>query len=313
MNYNIPVLFIFFNRSEIAKESFKQIRRIKPSKLYLASDGARKEKKYENSKVKKVRDEILNMIDWECEVKVLFQEKNLGCGQGVYTAINWLFKEEEVGIILEDDCIAQKSFFPYVETLLEKYKFDTRIGMISGMNVLKESESKNSYIFSRYKSCWGWATWRRSWENMDLNMKWRGTLEAENILKNMGYKGRDVKYWKYRLKLIDAKDVSAWDWQWYFSLAAQNQLSIFPTKSLISNIGFTEESTHTASKPKNSYSTTEELDFPMRHPEYIIPSYEFDKAYYKENENFIRKIIRYFPIWMKNKIKKILRGWKWEK
>ena len=60
MNYNIPVLFIFFNRSEIAKESFKQIRRIKPSKLYLASDGARKEKKYENSKVKKVRDEILN-------------------------------------------------------------------------------------------------------------------------------------------------------------------------------------------------------------------------------------------------------------
>lgn len=309
MKHNIPVLFIFFNRLEIAKESFAQIREVKPSILYLASDGAREEKDDEKEKVLKVRKAILDMIDWECEIKTLFQDKNLGCMNGVLSAINWLFENEDKGIILEDDCKPQKTFFRYICELLEKFENDERIGMIDGANYIYDnaSFSQNSYLFSRYKATNGWATWKRSWKNMDLELKWRGTAEEKNILKNMGYQGKDKNYWEYRLKLIDTKNVSAWDWQWYFSLAAQNQLSVFPTKSLISNIGFTQEATHTASKPKDGHFTTAEMKFPMKHPSYIVPSSDFDQVYYKKNENFIRIIIRYLPLSIKNKIKKIIQ------
>ena len=308
MAYNIPILFVFFNRLEIAVESFEQIRKVKPSRLYLASDGPRHQKAGENVKVETVRKVILDLIDWECEVKTLFQKRNLGCGLGVKTAIDWLFDAEEEGIVLEDDCIPQDSFFTYMTKLLKRYRKDNRIGMISGMNHFKEKRSDDSYFFSTYKSCWGWATWRRAWKNMDLNMNWRDSAAEFDILKNMGFEGKDLEYWKYRLKLIDAKDVSAWDWQWYFSLSAQNQLSIFPKVSLISNIGFTEEATHTSSSAKDAYFATGEMKFPMQHPKYIVPSNSFDKAYYKDNENFYRKIIRHFPISVKSYIRNLVRG-----
>ena len=33
--------------------------------------------------------DLVKQVDWDCEVKTLFQKKNLGCGIGPVTAINW--------------------------------------------------------------------------------------------------------------------------------------------------------------------------------------------------------------------------------
>lgn len=135
MNYKeLPILFIIFNRIETSIESFKQIRLFQPQKLYIASDGPRDEKKGEDLLVTQTREQILSLIDWECEVNTLFQDYNLGCGKGVFTAIEWFFSNVEYGIILEDDCIAQQSFFQYAYEMLIRYRTDERIGMIAGTN-----------------------------------------------------------------------------------------------------------------------------------------------------------------------------------
>lgn len=305
-NYNVPILFVFFNRIDIAKKSFAKIAKIKPSKLYLASDGGRSEK--EMATVNKLRDIILSSIDWECEVKTLFQEDNLGCSLGVSTAINWLFANEEMGIILEDDCLVQNSFFPFMSKLLNRYKSDLRIGMIDGANYIKKVKISDSYCFSKYKSTNGWGTWRRSWDKMDMNMQWREGEYYDSVIANMGYRSKDLKYWKYHLKVIDAKEASAWDWQWYFTLSTQNQLSVFPKVSLVSNIGFGEGATHTQQKntPKR-YITDEELSFPLKHPLHILPYDTFDKAFYKDNNSILYTIKRYIPFGIKRILKKILR------
>ena len=305
-NYNIPILFVFFNRIDIAKESFAKIAQVKPSKLYLASDGGRNEK--EMVTVNKLRDVILSSIDWECEVKTLFQENNLGCSLGVSTAINWLFKNEEMGIILEDDCLVQNSFFPFMSEMLDRYKFDFRIGMIDGANYIKKVKISDSYCFSKYKSTNGWATWKRSWDNMDINMQWREGEYCDSVIANMGYRSKDLKYWKYHLKVIDAKEASAWDWQWYFTLSTQNQLSVFPAVSLVSNIGFGEGATHTTQKstPKR-YITDKNLSFPLKHPLYVLPNNIFDKAFYNDNNSILYTIKRYIPFGIKRILKKILR------
>ena len=304
--YPIPILFIFFNRKEIALESFEKIRKIKPQKLYLASDGHRESKSGEAEKVSEIRNIILQQIDWDCDIHTLFHEANLGCADAVYQAIDWLFEKEEKGIILEDDCVVQDSFFPFVEELLEKYENDFRIGMIDGANYIRY-EIKDSYCFSKYKSTNAWATWRRAWKNMDMSMKWRKTSYFKSILKNTGYCGKDVNYWKYRLKAIDKKQVSAWDWQWYFTLASQNQLSIFPKVSLVSNIGFGAEATHTTEKDDKKYLAKDELNFPLTHPLYVVPDTKFDKAFYKNNDDFIDFIRRCLPFGVKNRLKKLLR------
>ena len=118
--YRIPILFIIFRRKDTALKSFERIKQVKPAKLYIACDGARENVKGEAELVKETQESILQQIDWECEVKTLFRTKNLGCCMGVYTAINWLFENEEKGIIIEDDCVLQQSFFPQQSFLLQK-------------------------------------------------------------------------------------------------------------------------------------------------------------------------------------------------
>ena len=303
--YQVPILLIIFRRKSVALQSLERIRKIQPAKLYIAGDGARSHVEDEQEAVEETRKAILDAIDWPCDIHTLFQEDNLGCSKGVYTAINWLFENEEQGIILEDDCMMQESFFPFVEELLERYKNDERIGMIDGANYIKEVSIPDSYGFSRYKATNGWATWRRAWKNMDLNMDWRQTPYADSIIANMGYRSRDIKYWQYRINVVDHNDVSAWDWQWYFTLAAHNQLGIYPCCSLQSNIGFGEGATHTSNgKTPDYYFTDKEIEFPLRHPKYVVPYTPFEKGFYNQNNTLYTNLMKYLPIPIKMWLKK---------
>lgn len=302
IKYNIPILFVFFNRLDISMRAFESVRRQKPQRLYLACDGPRNNKEGEYELVKNIRDYILNSIDWDCDVKTLFQENNLGCGKGVFTAINWLFDNEEYGVVLEDDCIANDSFFRFMAEMLYRYKDDQRIGMVAGSNLISSyNEKRFSYFFSRYKSCWGWGTWKRAWQNMDLEMNWRKD-SMRDIICNSGYYARGNNKWYHQLKCIDEDYVSAWDWQWYFSLAAQNQLCVYPSVNLVSNIGDDANATHTSFG--NITKNVNDITFPLVPPKYVCPNERFDNAFW-EDENSVRlRIQRLFP----NSVKKIIKG-----
>lgn len=305
--YNVPILFVFFNREDVAVKAFGKICNVRPSKLYLAQDGPRVGRGIEEKKnIERIRERLLGMIDWQCDVHTLFREENLGCSLGVKTAIDWLFEHEEKGIIMEDDCVAQESFFPFIQEMLERYQSDERIGMVDGANYIKSYDMPCSYCFSRFKSTNGWATWKRSWKNIDMQMSWIGTPYERDVLRNMGGNGRDIRYWKYRIKAIHHNFVSAWDWQWYFTLASQNQLSIFPKVGLITNIGFGDDATHTSVLNKSEqYKTSGNLTFPLVHPPYVMPDTTFDNAFYHNNNTLYNKIIQVIPFglkaWLKNK------------
>lgn len=299
--YNTPILFVFFNRKDTAIRTFERIKAVKPSQLYLAQDGPRKHNEAEI--VADVRKAITEAIDWPCEVHTLFREKNLGCSLGVKTAIDWLMENEEYGIILEDDCVCNSSFFKYMEEILIDYKDDQRIGMVAGSNLVKGFTPSYSYHFSRFKSCWGWGTWRRAWKNMDMDMSWR-KKHLKDVINNSGFNGQYNSKWHFQLKCIDNDYVSAWDWQWYFALAAQNQLCIYPAVNLVTNIGNDAEATHTSFGQIAVES--HELEFPLHGPGIIAPDYDFDRLFSK-NENTLYFIaIRYIPYGLKKVLKTII-------
>lgn len=305
--YNVPILLVIFKRKEVALKTLEPIKALKPSKLYIAGDGARPNIDGEKEKVEETRNAVLNYIDWECEVKTRFSDKNQGCSLGVYNAINWLFDNEERGIIIEDDCIMQDSFFRYVEELLELYNNDNRVGMICGANYANGVKIPDSYVFSRYKSCHGWATWKRAWKLMDIDMKWRETPYAKSVIANMGYKAKDIRYWKYRLTAIDLNDVSAWDWQWYFTLAANNMLAICPKHTLTTNIGFGKDATHTCQAHiPSQYIANEGLTFPLRHPSCVAPYMPFEKFGYPKHKTIRNKIQNVNLLLLRERVKKAL-------
>ena len=308
MQYDIPILFVIFRRKDVTMRTFAAIKAAQPAKLYIACDGAREAVSGEQELVEATRQAVENAIDWPCEVHRRYQDHNQGCAKAVSSAISWMFETEEMGIILEDDCVAKPSFFKFVREMLHRYKDDQRIGMDAGTNLVSSKATMpDSYCFSKYKACWGWATWKRAWSNFQLDMPWRDSDYYQSVIANNGFRAKDKNYWKYRLNLIDANYVSSWDWPWYFCLAAQNQLCIFPSKDLIVNIGFDAEATHTSFFNLPKYKAEGELSFPLRHPRYIVPYEPFDKAFYKANNNLYMRLSSCIPLWLKRKLKKMLK------
>ncbi|APA64677.1 nucleotide-diphospho-sugar transferase [Maribacter sp. 1_2014MBL_MicDiv] len=278
-----PVLFIIFNRPEQAKRVFEMIRKAQPAKLYVAADGPRKNGK-DDQKCKETRA-IIDLVDWDCEVKTLFREENVGCGLGPKTAIDWFFENEEEGIILEDDCLPSLSFFKFCSELLERYRDNNQIMHIGGSNFQNGyvPDSDYSYYFSYFSHEWGWASWRRAWKNYDYECSSFPELKKKGYFDN--YFSNIIEK-KYRLskieKTINAKEVSWWDYQWDYTKLVNSGLSIIPNQNMIKNVGFGEDATHTVSaNDARQYNEAQEIDFPLLHPKFIIRDIKADRRYFK--------------------------------
>lgn len=274
-----PILLLVFNRPDVTAQVFQAIRAAKPTMLYVASDGARAAKEGEQAIVDRVR-EIATNVDWDCEVMTLFRETNLGCKEAVNSGITWFFEQEEAGIILEDDTVPNLSFFPYCEELLERFADDSRIGMISGNNHLPEYTFSDSYLFSKFKWIWGWASWRRAWVNQDLDLRFNESPQAFSVVKNMGYRERSERLWMTNIDKLEKKTVNTWDFQWFLAMGAQNQLSIIPRYNLVANVGFgVAGATHCAGSASSRYLEKSSLEFPLTHPQYVVPEYGHEAVY----------------------------------
>jgi hypothetical protein len=303
--FNTPILFLVFNRPDTTQKVFDVIREIRPKQLFIAADGPRKNKPDDIQKCKETRT-IINQIDWKCELKTLFRDENFGCGEAVNSAITWFFDNVEEGIILEDDCLPNLSFFPYCENLLLRYKNNDRVGMISGNNHVGFPQIDDSYVFSKFKWTWGWATWRRAWKNMDFKLLFLESPYKDSIIINMGYDKYSYNHWVGRINAINQNKVNTWDYHWFLSLSSQNQMCIFPRVNLVSNIGFGKDATHCTGTFIKSYVRTDNLNFPLRHPQYILPNYEFEKMYQHVMIPKNSMLKRFIPAKIKRFIKKYL-------
>jgi hypothetical protein len=280
-----PILFVVFNRPELTKRVFQKIRGVKPSDLYIAADGPRQDRPDDLEKCRETR-EIINQIDWPCTVKTLFREKNLGCKMAVSSAIDWFFDQVEGGVILEDDCLPNQSFFYYCEDMLEGHKTNDKIMMISGMNICGEWKyPAQDYHFSYYGGIWGWATWRRAWKHYDLDMKqWNDREIRKSIRAMLG----PVKYLE-RKTMYDAafkKKIDTWDYQWSLARLANAGLAIVPARNLVSNIGFSAEATNSKdTKNKLANQKTFELNFPLRYNPNTKADNKYDSAFIRIEYN----------------------------
>lgn len=245
-NNRAPVLFLVFNRPELTRKVFEKIRVAKPPKLYVAADGPREHVVGEDVVCNSVR-RIATDVDWTCEVFTLFREKNMGCGRAVSSAITWFFQNEEQGIILEDDCLPSDSFFVYVNELLDKYKTESRIGLISGTRMVPMFRNGAAgYQFTRYPIIWGWGSWRRVWNSYSFEFD---GLQEDNVVASIvdwiGHRNFEA-FWKKRFH--DTRDglVDTWDYQLVYTLFRNKHISIIPPKNLVKNIGFGADATHTS-------------------------------------------------------------------
>lgn len=270
-----PVLLLLFNRLEHTKLVFEEVRNAQPEKLYIAIDGPRIQNQDDIIKITSIKNYVLNNIDWNCSVETLFRETNLGCKNAVSEAITWFFNHETNGIILEDDCLPLNSFFSFCDELLSKYEFDDRVRHISGVNFLNpDIEIKNSYYFSKFTHVWGWASWKRVWQDYSKDILKDYELEKFEEFYNIYQDKKICKAIINELKRVQSEKLNTWDYQYMFLNFINNGLTIIPKYSLIKNIGFDFSSTHTQTKP---YITRELQNInKISHPSNFIPNINND-------------------------------------
>ena len=274
-----PVAFFIFNRPDTTRRVFSEIARARPPRLLVVADGPREGRAREEEYCRAARS-VATKVDWPCEILTNYSDVNLGCKKRISSGLDWVFDLVEEAILLEDDCMPHPSFFRYCELLLDRYREDERVMMITGTNYLLDKAAiRESYYFSRYYSIWGWATWRRAWRKYDITMKDWNLLKTQDQLKCF-YSRHFVR--KHMTRMFDMAfndAIDTWDIQWFYACLFNNGLSIVPARNLIANVG--REGTHTSGDFSNN-------DFPVFpfdgerviHPNRVAPSHVLDDRFF---------------------------------
>jgi hypothetical protein len=264
-----PVLILAFNRPDETRAVIESLRPACPRQLFFAVDGPRPGNAGDTAAVSAVRS-LAGSIDWPCEVRTLFREENLGCKAAVSAAISWFFEHVDQGIILEDDCVAHPSFFRFAAELLDRYRADERVMMISGDNFQPGAWTAHSYYFSRYTHIWGWATWRRAWKLYDHRMTAWPEMRDGGWLVDILRDEAAADYWTGIFEETYRERNASWAYRWMFSAWSQSGLSVIPNVNLVSNIGFSELATHMRRDSSLSGMRRAEMAFPLVHPPFTV-------------------------------------------
>ena len=278
-----PVALTIFNRPHTAELVFEEIAKAQPRKLFVIADGPRHDRP-DDAELCAAARTIIDRVDWQCKVFKNYSEVNLGCGHRQATGLNWVFRQVDRCIILEDDCVPDQSFFTFCEELLERFAQDQRIMHIGGWGPYSDRAGRSySYFFSRCFSTWGWATWARAWKHYDFEMKlWPEVRDRRWLMNVQG----DCKWAKYVQEKFDqvhaqAPNTSALDVQWVFACNSQNGFAIRPYRNLIQQVGVGDDATgidFMTAVRKSVPVFSSSLRFPLEHPPHMVRDMEADLA-----------------------------------
>jgi len=292
---DVPVLLMSFNRPEKTRRMFEAVRAAAPRRLFIAADGPRPGYPDDLDRCARTRG-VFDGIDWPCEVRTRFQDRNLGCKLGVGTAIDWFMSEVDAGIIVEDDCVPTLDFFRFCAELLERYRDAPEVMMIGGHNPLGAWDGGDaSYVFSRTSPIWGWATWRRAWAHYDPAMaRWADPRAREAVRARMPR--TEFRITSQRFDLVYEQRRDSWGFAWAFAMLIAGGVSVMPARNLVANIGFDDEATHTKLRwSKEANVPTHPLAFPLAHPSSTAPDGDFERALFRHRFPLSRRIVTALP------------------
>jgi len=294
---DVAILLIGFNRPELIIKTLNSIRAVKPSRIYITVDGARANVVGEQLLVDKVKEVVQN-IDWLCDVNLKFNEVNMGAEVTVSAGVSWVLENEESVIVMEDDIVASLAFFQFCEEMLEKYKDNENIYMVSGCQITPIKLPNNEdYLFGLYGHTGaGWATWKRAWNRFNLYMDVEDGYTNVDYIKKIS-RCREEEYFIsdfFRRMQSMGKEQSTWDYCWFFIRLIEQGMSIIPRVNLTSDIG--EFGLHARGRTENHHRSFDDKFTVQLHPNKITCNEKYDihhlKTYLFQRNMFSERIRR---------------------
>lgn len=277
-SFTVPILFLIYRQPEITSISFSQIKKLRPTRLFISADGPRADCLNDKSECEATRS-IVNQIDWPCHVEKRFLPENVGLKIAVSSAINWFFSHVEEGIILEYDCFVELSFFAFCQELLLRYRYEHDVFSISAINLQNGIwRGDGDYYYSHLFGCWGWATWKRAWNHWSPTLPKYEQFTLTNQISNfvVSDKARRLITQSFN-DVFYGKNTTTWAFCFEYAQMFQYGISIVPNHNLVSNIGFNRAGTHAkdpnhplANMPVNPLTS-------YRAPTFKIPNIKADE------------------------------------
>lgn len=229
-NKDTSILLVISSPNETIRRIYNELQQIEPQRLYLFYNAPANEG-YRNY-YEKIQS-IFNTIQWKCKLKIFCNKTNLGYDATMLKAAGWFFRSEMEGIVLDGRSIPPPGFFAFCSCMLEKYRYDERIGHVSSWDFLrpnKRMKIKDSYYFSKLINVSSaWASWRRVWKNMKTQLKTFNSFKKLKIIDDIPSHKPFQFSWFYIYKQEEY-----WDDKYEYINLINNRLSVVPDFSCIS-------------------------------------------------------------------------------
>ena len=277
-----PVVFLVFNRPDAAARVFERIRAAKPKRLFVVADGPRPTQP-EDVRLCEQTQRIATSLDWPCELQTNIASVNLGCRRRISSGLDWVFDRCPEAIILEDDCVPSDSFFEFCTVLLERFRNEARVMSIGGANFqLGHSRGSASYYFSAYTHIWGWATWRRAWERIDIHLASWPAARQKNWVASVLVNPEERKYWNEIFEKSYRGEIDSWGYPWLYSCWLESGLCAVANQNLVTNIGSGPQATHTKGDAKALGIPSTELT-KIIHPRTVSRNTAADRFHWEQH------------------------------
>jgi hypothetical protein len=277
----VPIVYLMFNRPDLARQTFEKIRLYRPNRLYLIADGPRSTVRGEDRLCAETKNVVESLIDWNCEVKKNYAQENMGCGRRTISGLNWVFEHEEQALFIEEDVLVDATLFDYCETLLDRYRDSPQVMSITGHNRINYTPPSGSYFFAGHGSTWGMATWRRTWRQfcaMD-QCAWIRIKDENQYAPKCISKREAVLRSKVIDEMFDGV-TNVWSARWGLTLTMNDGLVAIPAKNMVRNIGYSLRATNTINPfNRDNRSRMQSLLPPYIEPNQIAIDRAFEKKY----------------------------------
>ena len=236
-----PVVVIAYNRPDKVRRLISRLNELKPTKIIFAVDGPKVGKPKDAAKVAEVQS-LVNNFTWTDNVETRFRPTNLGLRAAVTDVVSHAVSQYGQAIIMEEDTLPGKNWFPYAQEMLNRYRGDTSIEHISGYNLVPDKFQTNigqGSRLSRYPESIAWATWDRAWEKFDGSLEWALNASTGELAKIVGSTSGALR-WKQNFADAEAGRISTWAYRWIASMWSRGSFVLSPNQNLVTYAGYDE-------------------------------------------------------------------------
>jgi hypothetical protein len=241
MNNLAPIVLFVYNRPWHTRQTVEALQKNKlasESELFIYCDNAKSGDS--QGLVNEVRG-FVNNIDGFKKITIIKRKRNYGLANSIIDGVTKIVNKYGKVIVLEDDLVTSPYFLEFMNDGLEMYEDELKVASIHGY--IYPIDNLPDIFFIKGADCWGWATWKRAWDEFEPNgKKLLNELKSKKLEKEADF-NNSFRFTQMLKDQIKGKN-NSWAIRWYMSTFLKDMVTLYPGKSYVENIGFDSSGAH---------------------------------------------------------------------